>query len=293
MSGTSSASSGVCRPTTAATVSSGNSVTCARVTTGVPMAPKATGAVLATRATTAALTGSKPSATSITEQIATGAPNPANASRSAPKQNAITSACTRGSSESRPKERRSTSKWSVPTVIRYTHRALTTIHRMGKRPNSAPWAAPDRVCPTVMSYAPQVTSPATARPASPARGARTRAASSRVRTVASGRAATSADRASEPATGSSCGTNKRTSRVGGMVVSATRRRQHGMDATGPRPRPPGCRAPRAVPRGRDSGPGRRGPSQPGQPLRNLAAPDGPSAGRGHLGAGTFAANWPT
>lgn len=67
-------------------------MTWASVTTGVPIAPKATGAVLATRETTAARTGSKPRATSMTEQIATGAPNPASASRRAPKQKAITRA---------------------------------------------------------------------------------------------------------------------------------------------------------------------------------------------------------
>jgi hypothetical protein len=113
--------------------------------TGVPIAPKATGAVLATRATTAARTGSKPSATSMTEQIATGAPKPASASRRAPKQNATTRAWTRGSSDSRPKERRRMSKCRVRTVIRYTHRASTTIHRIGKRPNAAPWAALESV----------------------------------------------------------------------------------------------------------------------------------------------------
>lgn len=118
------------------------------MTTGVPIAPKATGAVLATRATTAAFTGSKPSATSITEQIATGAPKPASASSRAPKQNAMTRAWMRGSSDSRPKERRRMSKCRVRTVIRYTHRALTTIHMMGKSPNSTPCTALDTVWPT-------------------------------------------------------------------------------------------------------------------------------------------------
>src|SRR3954463_7105614 len=66
------------------------------------MAPKATGAVLATSATTAARTGAKPRATSMTEQIATGAPNPARASKSAPKQKATTRACMRGSSAAGP-----------------------------------------------------------------------------------------------------------------------------------------------------------------------------------------------
>ncbi|MDQ0713804.1 hypothetical protein QFZ55_003256 [Streptomyces luteogriseus] len=118
------------------------------MTTGVPIAPKATGAVLATRATTAARTGSKPRATSMTALIATGAPKPASASSRAPKQKAMTRAWIRGSSDSRPKDRRRMSKCRVRTVIRYTHRALTTIHRMGKRPKTAPWAPLERVWPS-------------------------------------------------------------------------------------------------------------------------------------------------
>ena len=132
------------------------------------MAPKATGAVLATSATTAARTGSKPSATSMTAQMATGAPNPARASSSAPKQKAMTRAWTRGSSESRPNERRRTSKWSVRTVIRYTHRALTTIHMMGKSPKSTPCAALEKVWPMGIPYGSQATRAATARPMGPA-----------------------------------------------------------------------------------------------------------------------------
>ena len=59
------------------------------VTIGVASAPNATGAVFATSATAAALIGRKPSAISITTVIATGVPNPASASSSAPKQNAM------------------------------------------------------------------------------------------------------------------------------------------------------------------------------------------------------------
>ena len=66
---------------------------------GIAIAPNATGAVSATSASDAAFSGENPSPTSITPQIATGVPNPASASSSAPKQNAITTTCTRGSSE--------------------------------------------------------------------------------------------------------------------------------------------------------------------------------------------------
>ena len=59
---------------------------------GVAIAPNATGAVLATSARTAALSGLKPRASSITEVIATGVPNPAKASSNAPKENATMTA---------------------------------------------------------------------------------------------------------------------------------------------------------------------------------------------------------
>ena len=62
----------------------------ASVTIGIAIAPKATGAVLATRATAAALIGWKPRA--ITAVIATGVPKPARASSSAPKQKATITA---------------------------------------------------------------------------------------------------------------------------------------------------------------------------------------------------------
>ena len=86
------------------------------VTIGVASAPKATGAVLATSATTAAFIGSNPSAISITTVIATGVPNPASASSRAPKQNAMMIACTRWSGLTFSNERRSTSKWPEATV---------------------------------------------------------------------------------------------------------------------------------------------------------------------------------
>ena len=83
---------------------------------GVPMAPKATGAVLARSTTAAARSGEKPSAMSMTPVIATGAPKPASASSRPPKQNAMMIACTRGSSEMRWKVARRSSKRPLATV---------------------------------------------------------------------------------------------------------------------------------------------------------------------------------
>ena len=87
------------------------------VVIGMPIAPKGTGAVLATSASAAALSGLKPSAIIITEVIATGAPKPASASISAPKQKATITAWTRWSSETAPNDRRSTAKCPVSTVM--------------------------------------------------------------------------------------------------------------------------------------------------------------------------------
>lgn len=59
---------------TAAMSSAGMPVRLPAVVTGMAMAPNATGAVLASRTVTAALTGGRPSAISITAVMATGAP---------------------------------------------------------------------------------------------------------------------------------------------------------------------------------------------------------------------------
>ena len=84
---------------------------------GTARAPNATGAVLATRATTAAFIGRKPRAMSMTLVIATGVPKPARASSRAPKQNAMMTAWMRWSSLTFANERRRTSKCPVTTVM--------------------------------------------------------------------------------------------------------------------------------------------------------------------------------
>ena len=73
--------------------------------------------MLATSAIAAALIGLKPTAISITAVIATGVPNPASASSSAPKQKAMMMACIRWSSEIVANDRRSTAKCPVSTVM--------------------------------------------------------------------------------------------------------------------------------------------------------------------------------
>jgi hypothetical protein len=63
--------------------------------TGMPIAPYAPAATLATSDSMAALTGPKPSCTSSAAQIAIGTPKPAAPSRNAPNAKLISSTCTR------------------------------------------------------------------------------------------------------------------------------------------------------------------------------------------------------
>ena len=83
---------------------------------GAAIAPKATGAVLASSATMADFSGFMPAAMSIAAEIATGAPKPASDSSSAPKQNAIRIARIRRSFEMERMVRPKTSNQGVSTV---------------------------------------------------------------------------------------------------------------------------------------------------------------------------------
>ena len=67
-------------------------VTSDRVVIGIPIAPNGTAAVFPSSASVAALIGLKPSASNMTAVIAAGAPKPASASISAPKQKAMITA---------------------------------------------------------------------------------------------------------------------------------------------------------------------------------------------------------
>ena len=92
-------------------------VTMLSVRMGVPMAPQATGAVLAIRQSRAAWKGWNPSPTRKAAEIATGAPKPAAPSMSAPKQKATSTAWSRRSADSRATEAFITSNWPVATVM--------------------------------------------------------------------------------------------------------------------------------------------------------------------------------
>ena len=122
------------RPTTAESSSSGRSVTRSSVTSGVPSAPKATGAVLAMSESPAACSGENPSPINIAPVTATGVPNPAAPSKNAPKQNAISSSCRRLSSVMPAMESRSTANCPRSSVSWYMKMMLRTIQPMGSRP---------------------------------------------------------------------------------------------------------------------------------------------------------------
>ncbi len=150
--GTINAKKGVWRPTIWLRWCTGRPVTWASVVIGIAMAPNATGAVSATSATAAARSGVSPMPTSITPQIATGVPNPASASSRAPKQNAITTTWTRTSSDTLRNARRRIAKYPVASVMLKIHRALTTIHMIGQKPNTAPSSAASPACPIGIEY---------------------------------------------------------------------------------------------------------------------------------------------
>jgi hypothetical protein len=109
-------------------------VTLASAMIGAPMAPNATGAVLASSETMADLSGFMPAAISIAAEIATGAPKPASDSISAPKQNAIRIERMRWSSDSDRISCPSASNQPVITDSWYTQIALSRIHMIGKAP---------------------------------------------------------------------------------------------------------------------------------------------------------------
>src|SRR2546427_486001 len=120
--GTMSAVSGRMRQIMALRSDSGRPETAARVCTGVPIAPHATGEVLASRLRAAAWNGLKPRPIMKAPAIATGAPNPAAPSMNAPKQKATSSTWSRRSG-----------------VIPATDSFMISNCPAGRKPGSRPW----------------------------------------------------------------------------------------------------------------------------------------------------------
>ena len=117
--GTMIAVSGRMRPIMALRSDSGRPETAARVCTGVPIAPHATGDVLASRLRAAAWNGLKPRPIMKAPAIATGAPNPAAPSMNAPKQKATSSTWSRRSGVIPATDSFMISNWPVCTATSY------------------------------------------------------------------------------------------------------------------------------------------------------------------------------
>jgi len=105
---------------------------------GIPIAPNATGAVLASRQILAAYMGTKPKPTSIAVVMATGVPKPAVPSIKAPKAKAIKIACNLLSSVIFDREVLIISNCFVSIVILYSHIVVTIIQIIGNIPKIIP-----------------------------------------------------------------------------------------------------------------------------------------------------------
>ena len=117
--GTIRAVMGRIRPIIAFISASGIAVTVASIWTGVPMAPQATGAVLAIKFSAAAWNGLNPNPIMNAPAIATGDPKPAQPSMKAPKQNATSNSCNRRSAVIPATEDFMISKSPVLTAMSY------------------------------------------------------------------------------------------------------------------------------------------------------------------------------
>src|SRR6266487_2227348 len=127
------------RPIMALKSDSGRPETAARVCTGVPIAPHATGDVLAIKLSAAAWNGLNPSPIMKAPAIATGAPKPAAPSMNAPKQNATSSNCSRRSAVIPATDSFMISNWPVNTEMSYRYTAASTIHAIFSTPNPTPY----------------------------------------------------------------------------------------------------------------------------------------------------------
>src|SRR5690349_7554724 len=141
--GTSIETKGNWRPAMADSVTWSRPLTAASVTIGVPIAPHATGAVLARRFRTADWKGLNPKPTITAPAIATGVPKPEVPSMIAPNENAISTLCRRRSNEIWMMDSFTISNLPVTTVIVYRNIAARTIQMMPRKPDSDPRAKAD------------------------------------------------------------------------------------------------------------------------------------------------------
>src|SRR4051812_9977621 len=142
-------------------------------------------------------------ATRSTEQMATGAPNPASASKTAPKQNAMIRPWIRWSVLTATNDRLITSNAPDFTVMLWIQIAFTTIHIAGNRPNAAPSRAESPAWSAGIRYTTRATAKASANPITEAIQAFSFRPPSRTNSTRSGKAASRAESHRLP-TGATC-----------------------------------------------------------------------------------------
>src|ERR1700688_4740278 len=128
------------RPAMAESVTWSRPLTAASVTIGVPIAPHATGAVLARRFSTADWNGLNPRPTITAPAIATGVPKPEVPSMIAPNENAISTHCSRRSNEMWTIDSFTISNRPLTTLLVYRNIAARTIQMIPRNPESVPSA---------------------------------------------------------------------------------------------------------------------------------------------------------
>src|SRR6059036_49705 len=182
------------RPIIALKSDSGRPETAASVCTGVPIAPHATGDVLAIKLSAAAWNGLNPRPIMKAPAMATGAPNPAAPSMNAPKQNATSSSCNRRSAVMPATDSFMISNCPVNTEMSYRYTAASTIHAIFRTPNPTPYRKLMPASETGIPKTATATSTAVPAPAIAHQWGFSRSPASRPKSTRMGNAATSVDR---------------------------------------------------------------------------------------------------
>src|SRR5712691_5623165 len=182
------------RPIMALRSDSGSPETAASVCTGVPIAPHATGDVLAIKLRAAAWNGLNPRPIMNAPAIETGAPKPAAPSMNAPKQNATSSSCNRRSAVMPATDSFMISNWPVNTEMSYRYTAASTIQAIFSTPNPTPYRKLMPASETGIPKTETARSSAVPAPAIAHQWGFSRSPASRPNSTRIGNAATSVDR---------------------------------------------------------------------------------------------------
>src|SRR5919202_150657 len=169
--GTRIEANGSCRPAIADSSSAGRPDACDRPTIGLPIAPQATGAVLASRFSTADSKGAKPRPTIMAPAMATGVPKPLVPSMIAPNEKAISRHWSRRSKEMWVIDSLTISNFPVTRVIVYSSIAPMMIQMMPMNPFRKPATNDEMAEPTGMRITSRAITNAATTPEKAAQGA--------------------------------------------------------------------------------------------------------------------------